>query len=625
VFKHKFSQTGLPYLIFALLLAAVIIYFEQHLVALSDKVEIITISAENDDNSAVAISNATIKIEELGEQSKQLITELIDTKDIISSLANNPKINALSDLEKNGFHVVLARTLYGLQNYSVVTEILEQFPITQRLNNDSQFNYAYSLAKTSNYESAIEQYKILIAHQANAQAANLNQALLLKKLDRCDDAIPVFKHTISISSGDKKAKALSGLASCYYKQDNFSKAVIHFKKSIEYRPNSSSTWALLAKSYASLNLRQQALDSFNKSIALSSNNYKVHVQKARFQLINYDFKDAISTLKIANSLSNDLEIIELMAWAYLEQGQRSLARKKLTYLLKHSPSKQQKKHAHLLQMYINKQYKDVISELKNERKLRADMLYLKAISYRKIGYFDSASKLFKRLLENKSYTWRSQINQARITRSRQLYSDAMKQYQTLIDYNSNAHFLWFEAALIDEKTRQYDHGLIKIAHALTITPDNNVYLLAKARLTHLSNDFDGAIELLEQLLSTTPKYARALHLMAEFLNEQEDVTKLLAIYKRLLEINNGDFLVMFNYAQALIKIENHHAAQAVLKTALEVQPDSIDTRFLLASSYNQSQNHTMSLQELDNLLRLDHNNPQALSLKKAIIAKQNKE
>lgn len=608
------------------MLASVVIYFEQHLVALGDEVEIITISANNDDSSAVNNEDTTIKTEELSEQSKQLITQILDSKDIVSSLVNHQEINALSEHEQNGVYAVLAKALFSSQNYSGVAEVLKHIPITIRLNNDLQFIYAYSIAKASHYEEAIKQYQILTAHQVNAQAANLNQALLLKKLTRCDEAIPVFEHTIAISSGNKKAKALSGLASCYYKQDNFSKAVSNFKKSIEYRPNSSSTWALLAKAYTSLNLRQQALDSFNKSTDLNSKNYKTYVQKARFQLLNYDFKHAIDTLEIANSLSNDLEILELMAWAYLEQGQRSQARKKLSYLLKHSPSKKQKKRAHLIQMYINKQYKDVVYELKNEKKLSEDMLYLKAISYRKIGYFDSALKLLVRLLESKKYTWRSHIHQVRITRSRQQYPDALKQYQILLDYNSNANFLWFEAALIDEKLGRYEQGLIKIDQALTITRDNNVYLLAKARLLHIAKDIEGAITLLEQLLSRTPKYTRALHLMAELLNGREaDTAKLLAIYKRLLDINNNDFLVMYNYARTLMKIENHNAAQEVLKTALEVQPSSIDTRFLLAQSYNQSHHYTMSLKEIDNLLRLDHNNPQALSLKEAIIAKQNKE
>ena len=77
--------------------------------------------------------------------------------------------------------------------------------------------------------------------------------ILLKKLNRCDAAIPVFTQSISISSGRKKAKGLSGLASCHYGLKHYEDAVKYYRKSIEYRPNSAQTWIALAKSLSATN------------------------------------------------------------------------------------------------------------------------------------------------------------------------------------------------------------------------------------------------------------------------------------------------------------------------------------------------------------------------------------
>ena len=50
MFRHKFSQTGLPYLVMAIILIATIIYLERHLSFLSNTIQAISITPNHDDN-----------------------------------------------------------------------------------------------------------------------------------------------------------------------------------------------------------------------------------------------------------------------------------------------------------------------------------------------------------------------------------------------------------------------------------------------------------------------------------------------------------------------------------------------------------------------------------------------
>jgi len=625
MFRHKLSQTGLPYLAIALMLIGTILYFEQHLSFLSNNTQAISITPNHDDNFEKAdINDNKVSAPKLSVKTQLLIKELSNKAEKIQSLLElNEDVAKLSKQEQLTLYIALANSFYSKQNYDATSIILKQISTTIRLQKNLQFMYAFSLAKIDNEKEAIKQYSQLLKNKPNSQSANLNLALLLKKLSRCTEAIPRFEHTVSISSGRKKAKAFSGLASCHLEQNNIQQALDLFKKSIEYRPNSATTWALVAKSYSLLGQRKLALSAFDKGIALDRKNYKIFLKKARFQLKYYDFSGASKTLKSAKSLSNNLDIIELMAWSYIELGKRSSARNELSYLIKYSPSKKQKNKAQLLLLYTNKHYKELLSKLKKNKKLSDEFLYLKAITYRKTGYFDRAFDIFRTFSKNNDFYWRSQIQQARMTRSRQQYDTAIGQFDELLNYNLEAGFLWFEVALVHEKSQQYVESLQSITQALNIDPHNNTYLLTNARLLHVSKDNKAAIKILDNILQRHPNYVRALRLLSDIYQESGENKKLLNIYKRSLKLEPNDEILIYKQAELLNQLNNHEAAQKSLITALEIKPDFIDARYLLAISYYQSQAYQLGLQEIENILQLAPGNVRALSLKESILLKIN--
>ncbi|MFC1602846.1 tetratricopeptide repeat protein, partial [Pseudomonadota bacterium] len=302
----------------------------------------------------------------------------------------------------------------------------------------------------------------------------------------------------------------------------------------------------------------------------------------------------------------------------LEQGKRTLARKQLTYINSRTASEKLKKKVALMRLYIDKEYKPLTDELNNKKQLSDEQRYLKGISQRKQHYFSSAFKTFEQISSSTQFSWRIQIQKARMTRSRQEYAAAIKQYNALLNHNKGAAFLWFEAALTHEKLLQFTAGIDSVKQAIQLQPTNRVYRLTHARLLDQSGQTKPAIEALTLVLDSNPKYARALRLMGEFFTKTNDRVQLIQIYKRLLAINPDDPDTLYKFAQAMESQGDLPTAQALLSNLLELKSNHIEARYLLAQSYYKNGQLSDSLSEIGNLLRLNANHAPAKSLKNTI-------
>ncbi len=218
--------------------------------------------------------------------------------------------------------------------YAQVAELLSQIDQAGRIALKQQFQYAIALSKTNKLEQVEAAYRALLVAEPNHQAAAINLGLLYNKQDRYPEAIPQLKKAISISSGRKKAKAMSALATAYRKTQQLEKAEEYFQSAIEYRPNHPATWLKLALIQSDLNRPyQQVVMSFERAIALQPDYAKALRHLGSYQLQKLNFDAAISTLSQALRLSNNNEELhQLLAWAYIEAGQQIEAEKHWRWL-----------------------------------------------------------------------------------------------------------------------------------------------------------------------------------------------------------------------------------------------------------------------------------------------------
>lgn len=622
--RIKWLQPSVLYFLLGLIILSSLLYVERIFFAEKELTSIIVIAPDSDntlENTTPAFQPAVT----LSNHLQAILDDMIASARELEKIYTSKDYQALDDDEKVLLTSQLSKDLYVKHQYEQVKKLLEPVTFEHRVLHDVQFLYAYSLSKTDQKDEAIEQYRLLSTQNQRSQSTYLNLGLLLQKSGQCEQAIPVFTRAISISSGNKKAKAFSGNAKCHFQTGLFNESVHLYKKSIEYRPNSAKTWIMLANAMAAAGQPfAQIINTFDKGIALDKQHFKSYIQKARFLLANYDYPGVIQTLDAASKISGNAQLFELTTWAYLELGKRNLARKALKRMEKNISSKRLKEKSELIQLYLNKKYEDLLEKLKKRKRLSDDMVYLKGLTYRRLGFYKSAFKTFEKIENKPDFNWRVRIQQARMTRSRKQYSQAIEQFEQLLKHNDQAAFLWFETALIHERQSESQQGLNKIETAIHLSPEKMSYQLVKIRLLDQIGNTQLAIENLDTLLAVKPRYGRALKLLADILQKTADLDRLIETYQQLLAINPGDYDAMLSLAETFIKSNNQSMARSTLQTLLNEKSEHLRARYLLAENYYADAMYTQSLQELDKLLKLDASHSEAQLLRKKILLKNGK-
>lgn len=624
MFRIKWLQPSVLYFLLSIIVLSSLLYIERVFFAEKDKTAVIVIAPDNDSTLENTVSSFQQTVN-ISNHLQLILDDMIASAKTLDRIYTRKDYQALDEDEKVLLASLLSKDLYVKHQYEQVKTLLDTVTFKNRVLHDVQFLYAYSLSKTNLRDEAIQQYRLLSTQNQRSQSTFLNLGLLLQKSGQCDQAIPIFTRAISISSGNKKAKALSGSAKCHYRTGLFKESVHLFTKSIEYRPNSAKTWIMLANAMAAANHPlPRIINTFDKGIALDKQNYKSYLQKARFLLANYDYPGVIETLDAASKISGNAQLFELKTWAYLELGKRNLARKELKKMEKKISSKRLKQKSELILLYLNKKYSDLIEKLKKRKRLSDDMIYLKGLTYRRLSFYKSAFKTFKELEDKLDFSWRVRVQQARMTRSRKDYSQAIEQFEQLLKHNERAAFLWFEAALVHERQSAPLQGLNKIEIAIKLSPKKLTYQLVKARLLDQSGKIDVAIETLETLLAVKTRYVRALKLLAEILTKTDDFERLIGIYQQLLAINPGDYDSMLTLARTFKKSKNPAMARTTLQTLLSEKSEHLQARYLLAEVLYADAMYSQSLLELNKLLKLDASHSEAQLLRKKILLKTGK-
>ena len=144
-----------------------------------------------------------------------------------------------------------------------------------------------------------------------------------------------MQHAIDVSRGKRKAKAHSLFASCLNESKQYTKALHHLDKSLEFRPNHAGTWLKRALIQQKTQLPfSQVIKSYRQALAMDDKNHKLRLDMARFQQAHMDFSGSIATIKKKyQSLKSSLPANQILAWSYLEIGKINNARKHATIAL----------------------------------------------------------------------------------------------------------------------------------------------------------------------------------------------------------------------------------------------------------------------------------------------------
>lgn len=523
----------------------------------------------------------------------------------INDILLDERFLTISEIDKTAIAILLSRNYFEAKRYQDVVTILETLTKEQRLLNELQFKYALSLSRLDNTAKAVIAYENLVEYAPNAQSAHINLALLYRRNNQCDHAEVLYAHTANISSGRIKAKALSGLADCQMRREDYASAESNYALAIQYQPTQANLWMDLAEAQNALHQPYSVIKkTLHSASQLNQNSALIQSKKANIELANLDFLTALESADKSIKINPSSNAFRIKAWALIELGNRSAANKAVKSALNESPSTSRTAELKAMQLYIKRDYKNVIKQLQN-RKLTPTKRYLKGLAFRRSGQFDNALRRFGAVEKNKDFYWRSALHKTRIQRSRKQYEATINEYTRLLSHQNNAAFINFELALVAERLQRFVFALDNIHQALIKQPDNRVYALTKARLQFVAGDTESALNDIDKLVSQHPRYIRAYQLQADILQNTDNTEALQNTYEIILALEPTSVDIRYKLAALMHNQEEYKAASTELVELLENDATHIDARLLLAKVFMAMGNNSQARIELNLLLKLN--------------------
>jgi Flp pilus assembly protein TadD len=434
------------------------------------------------------------------------------------------------------------RILELMQNkeYNEVIRLCRSTHLQRRLSTGLQFDYALALSRSGQHKQAMRAYRLLLEHQPNHQAAAINLGLQLLASKQYAEADEILTGAVSISSGVRKAKALSALASARKRQGDWIGAEKAYARSIEYRPGHANTWMKLAQARQQLDMPYVHTEkTYQRAAALAVDSAAAWSQLGRYRLLKLDFTGAIDALNRASALSGRNERLRKdLAWANLEHGRVKAAHGHWSWLKKYAKSDNDRLLAEHMLGLINQQQRSLAPLPQH----RAEFRYARALLTGKPGGHndsdrenadrESSIQQLQTLLASPEWGARAWLQLARglanhgiETRSAE-YSDGAKN-QLFVAYE---HTVTAFAPLLKENLHLPEihrqkiefasqHGMLDLAfmeleESLKQHPDSIILAAQKIDLLSLRQQWDQASQYLDTLPETMRNHddiARAAH------------------------------------------------------------------------------------------------------------------
>lgn len=519
----------------------------------------------------------------------------------------------------------LAKQRLKKNKAKVAVELLTQLTTEQRQQLDAEFYLALAYGKLGKIQQAIQSYQAVLKLTPSHQSAAINLGLVYKKNKQFAAAIEVLQHAIKISSGHKRAKAHAILASCYANLAQDQQALLHYQKSIEYRPDHFATWAGLAKIEQRLNKPYKNVQkTLNRSVKLKSNHYDSWYKLGRHQLMNLDFKAAFTSISTANELATfNFRITRSLAWTTFELGKVHQSNTLWQWLASHEKSSVRKKIAnymlallsdnkhrsHTLIESINKQLSSQTS-LKESTAEFHYLLFLAKLNIKDKLWLTQYIPTLTADRDDDHFTTLKLNQLARYYENSQQLEQAIVVQQQLVNYNifhipqlralGRLHFLKgnFQQAEIysDKLLAQRPTDSQVLINQIEIDIELGHLILAKQRLDKISvNNFNSEF----------------IALYGKIAWQQNDWDNAQQYYQQLLILETDNEVAHYFLAQIFQRHGDIERAITEISYVIAQNSIAINARILLAELYCQQGDYTRCHQEANKILKLVPKNKQA--------------
>ena len=486
------------------------------------------------------------------------------------------------------------------------------------------FSQALSLSRQGETEQAIKLYQEIIVQQPNHQMAAINLVILLKKTQGCEQLEASMLHAINVSRGKRKAKAHSLFASCLNEQKQYSKALHHLDKSLEFRPNHAATWLKRALIQQKAQLPfSQVLQSYGQALAMDDKNQNIRLDMALFQQAHLDFSGSIKTIKEKyKSLKSSSLANQILAWSYLEIGKINNA-KKHANLAKSLQDSDTTFNQSLIDL-LEGNTAQALEKASGLKKNKADHHYLLAKIYQKKKWFKHSNTQLKKVMNAQGdahydlrVAWMT-LNNLKLNLDEDSQLQALSQF---LNRDIAPSYLAYEASKQAKDLNRFKEALVFIDLARENTSEknrskNNEKLYGE--ILWLNNQKPQAVSHLTALSLKHPTNRSIKRLLGKYLIDQQKPNDALAV---LLTINESERNKKDLFTLAALHSQLNQPSQAIenLTELLQRNERHIEARFLLAQQLLKTNQIKMGKKHLALLLKLDQHHLAAQKLFSQVI------
>lgn len=506
---------------------------------------------------------------------------------------------AVKELEKgnaNGAIVLLKNAVEKDQNYF-----------------DARYRLAKAYMETGKFEQAEKELQKALRQNPSRPEIRIDLAKIYLATQKPDMAISEAQ--VFLKSHPASSEALEVLAVSHIRKNMLPEAEKYLKEALQEEPGRSSAKLELARLYLLSGRESEGNGILNEIIQSNPKNTGAYYLLASYAATKgNDIKAQEYYQKIYEINPADINAAFRVGLMYLGKGELEKAHGIAGELIGKFPRSPEGRRLKGMYLYAKKDYDQAITELQSSLKIRQHpgTYYYLGLCYYKRNELENALSQFRKVLDLAPSYQQARLLSSLILLQQKRVDDAINEAKRVIeddDRNPAAHNIlgnaYIAKGMVDEALKEFNRALELEPKLVDAHVKKGIVSLARGKTAEGEADLVTAVKVAPELLNS--RYLLAAYYLRTNRND-----KAISVLKEGLRGGKQDALLYNSMAAAAFSAKRENEGVSYLQKAREIAPDYFPPYFNLASYYAGKKDNVRASGLLNEVLKRDGANLQAL-------------
>jgi len=479
------------------------------------------------------------------------------------------------------------------------------------------FDARYQLAKAYMAAGKLEQ-----AEKELQKALRQNPSRPEIRLELAKIYIATNKPDMAISEAQEFRKshpaspeALEVLAVSHLRKKMLPEAEKYLKEALQAEPGRSSAKLELARLYLASDRVTEGNEILADIIRKEPKNTAAYYLLATYAGSKGDREKAKEYFqKIFEVDPTDVNAAFRVGLMYLEKGELEKAHGIASDLIGKFPKRAEGRRLKGIYLYTKKDYDQAITELQSSLKIQQNpgTYYYLGLSYYKRNELENALSQFRKVLDLAPNHQQARLLTSLVLLQQKRVDDAITEAKRVIegdDRNPTAHNIlgnaYIAKGMVDEALKEFDRALELEPRLVDAHVKKGIVSLARGKAAEGEADLVAAVKVAPEILNSR-------YLLATYYLRTNKKDKAISVLKEGLRGGKQDALLYNSMAAAAFAAKRENEGISYLQKAREMAPDYFPPYFNMASYYINKKDNARAAGLLNDVLKRDGANIQAL-------------